>query len=252
MDKNSEKLVETFHTIAKKGYIQGVSKSWGNIGLTFEKELGKSPDSKYDPDYEDIEIKCSSRFSRYPLYLFTIAFDGPSENEILRLAEIYGHYDNDYKDKKVLFEKVSNKIIEGKKYNFMLEVNRFQQKIYLAIYDEFGTLIEKQTYIRFDTLKKHLQTKLEKIAYVKASKKKIDDLDYYRYYSIFLYHLKNFDTFLNLIDRNGLEISVISRISKSGVDEGRYRNKNVVFSIRKENIFRLFDCYYQYDYDRVY
>ena len=39
--------------IANKGYVVGIGKSWGNIGLTFENEIGKLPDSKYDPDFED-------------------------------------------------------------------------------------------------------------------------------------------------------------------------------------------------------
>ena len=70
MDKNSLKLIEKFKTIAAKRWIPSVSNSWGSIGLTFEKELEKAPDSTYNPDYLDIEIKCYSRFSKYPLYLF--------------------------------------------------------------------------------------------------------------------------------------------------------------------------------------
>lgn len=55
-----------------------------------------------------------------------------------------------------------------------------------------------------------------------------------------------------LIERNVLDIQIISRIIKSGEDIGRYRNKNVEFSIKKDKLPLLFDCYYQYDYDRRY
>ena len=251
MDKASEDLVKKFHEVASKGYIKGVGRSWGNIGLTFEDAIGKLPDCKFEPDYEDIEIKCSSRFSRYPMYLFTVAFDS-NENEVIRLAEKYGYYDKDFPDKKVLFRKIMNYIIENNEYNFMFDVDRNEEKIYLCVFDQNGELLERKAYINFYSLKKHLYTKLKKIAYIKASVKKSEDEKMFRYYSIFLYTLKSFDTFLELIERNILDIQIISRISKSGEDIGRYRNKNVEFSIKKEKIPLLFDCYYQYDYDKRY
>ena len=248
MDKNSSNLVDIFHKVANKGWIEGVGNSWGNIGLTFENEIGKKPDSKYNPDYKDIEIKCTTRYSRYPLYLFTIAFDS-SENEVIRLAEEYGYSDPDFPNKKVIFKKVTNSIVDGNKYNFFFDVNRQDKKIYLCVYSDSGRLLEKKAYITFDSLKKHLETKLDKVAFIKASMKTIEDKKFYRYYSMFLYKIKEFENFLELIERNILTITIISRISKSGIDRGRYRNKNVVFAIDKDKLDKMFDCYYKYNRD---
>ena len=97
IDKNSTKLITKFSTISKKGWIKATGKGWGGIGLTFEHELGKEPDSKYLPDFDNIELKCSSRYSRYPMYLFAVAFDS-NENEIIRLANKFGYPDPDYPD----------------------------------------------------------------------------------------------------------------------------------------------------------
>lgn len=248
MDKTSEELISLFNQIAKKGWIKGNSQNWGEIGLTFEREINKLPDNTYKPDFIDIEIKCCSRFSRYPLNLFTIAFDGPNDNEIMRITEKYGQYDKDFNDSKVLFKPL-NKQSNGTTFKF--DIDMFNKKIFLCIYDN-NKLIEKEAYINFSTLKKHIDTKLTKLAIIKASTKKSDKANYFRYYSIFLYKIKDFDTFLKLIESNLLEITIISRISKSGNDAGRYRNKNIVFAIKKYNIQKLFDCYYQYDCDRNY
>ena len=49
-----------------------------------------------------------------------------------------------------------------------------------------------------------------------------------------------FDRFLRLLKFGVIEVSLISRISKSGEDIGRYRNKNLVFMIRKQDIDKLF------------
>ncbi len=252
MDSNSDLLVKLFKAIAKKGFVKGVGKSWGNNGLTFEHEIGKLPDAKNTPDFKDIEIKCSSRFTRYPIYLFTIAFDGPSSKEIFRLVDKFGSPDKDYRDKKVLFKPVESEINTDYEYTFMFDVCKNERKVYLCVYDYSGDLIEKESYVTFDSLKNHLYKKLKRMAYIKASRKMINNEWHYRYYSIFLYELKSFDCFIDMLSKNLLKVSVISRISKSGNDKGHYRNKNIEISIKKENIPYLFECYYQFDCDKKY
>ena len=81
-----KKLVNEFKRISNKKWIKNNYKSFGAVGNTFEKELGKNADSTYFPDYYGIEIKCTSKFSKYPLYLFTVAFDDPTFPEIERIV----------------------------------------------------------------------------------------------------------------------------------------------------------------------
>ena len=90
---------------------------------------------------------------------------------------------------------------------------------------------------------------MNNLALIYASKKKINDEDFFRYYRLSIYKLKSFDTFVNLLNDGYINVSLISRISKSGIDKGRYRNKNLVFHIRKDHIEKLFDKIYSYNYD---
>ena len=116
MNKETKELIKQFHSIARKRWIKSISKSFGSIGLTFEKELNKTPDSMYFPDYLGIEIKCTSRYSRYPLFLFTSAFDGPTFPEINRIIEKYGYFDKDFTDKtSEEFKKVKKKLVKQAK-----------------------------------------------------------------------------------------------------------------------------------------
>ena len=149
MDENSKQLIKKFVEISREKWIKSTSNSWGAIGLTFEKKIKKEPDSTYNPDYLDIEIKCISRFSRYPLFLFTIAFDGPEENEITRITEKYGWYDKDYKERKVIFKRV-NELSVNDKYNFKFEINNKEEKIYLYVTDFTGNTVEKHAFITFN------------------------------------------------------------------------------------------------------
>ena len=243
MDTNSKTLINKFKSIAAKGWIPSISNSWGSIGLTFENELGKSADSTYNPDYLDIEIKCYSRFSKYPLYLFTVAFDGPDFNEINRIVNLYGWYDKDYPDKKVVFRKINGSGYPDK-YNFKFDIDYKNEKIFLCVFTSTGILLERHSFVYFSSIKNHLYTKLKKLAIIRASIKKQNGEKFFRYYKMSLFKLKDFNTFLKLLENGILKIDLISRISKSGVDKGRYRNKNIVFSISKCDVDKLFDCYY--------
>ena len=244
-------LIENFKKIAKKRWIKSVADDHGGVGNTFEKELGKGKDSIYLPDYEGIEIKCTTRFSKFPLYLFTVAFDGPSFPEINRLIELYGYPDKDFSDKKVLFTKISvlEKNIVKSGYKFQLHINKEKEKLYLKVFNKNNILIEEKSFVYLMSIYNHLVLKLSKMAVIYASKQKIDETDYFRYYKLSLYELISFEKFISLLESGIIIVDLIARINKSGKDIGRYRNKNHVFSIKKDNIESLFKKIYELDYD---
>ncbi len=246
-----QELVTKFKKIADKKWIESISNSFGSIGITFEKELGKKADSLYFPDYHGIELKCTSRYSRYPLYLFSAAFDGPTFPEINRIIDKYGWYDKDYQDKKVLFTKLkyNEKTLVNDKYLFELKFDESDDKLFLCVYDLADNLIEKASFIYSYSLYNHLCLKLQKMAVVHASTKKINGKKYFRYYSIDIYKLISFEKFIELLKKDVIGVSLIARISKSGADSGRYRNKNLTFNIRKDDIEKLFEKTHSYNHD---
>ena len=56
-----------------------------------------------------------------------------------------------------------------------------------------------------------------------------------------IYKLISFDKFITLLENNITKTSIIGRVSRSGNEEGRQRNKNLLFQIPKENITDLFN-----------
>lgn len=195
------------------------------------------------PDYQGIEIKCTTRFSRYPISLFSKSFDDPSFFEMNRLINTYGTEDNIYKGRKILMAnlKVNEKISINNNYYFELKIDKKKGKIYINIYDNNNKLIENEPYISFNSLKEHLEVKLTNLAIVYASKKEIDDKINYRYYKMCIYKLISFDKFIELLENSIIKTSIIGRISLSGNEEGRQRNKNLLLQIQKENILYLFN-----------
>ena len=237
-------LIDKFNIISSKGWIKAINKSLGAIGLTFEHELNKEPDTDFFPDYNSVEIKCLGRYSRYPIALFACSFDGPGENEISRLAQSYGYYDSTFTDKKILYTplRFGEYSIVKDSYAFRLQFE--DDKIFLCVYDCDYHLIEKKAYVSINTLYVHFMIKLQNLALVRASKKMIDDIKYFRYYRISLYKLISFDKFIDLLKNDIITVNLVCRLSKCGYKVGRYSNQSLVFHIKPCDLTKLYNLIY--------
>lgn len=250
MTKEKELLLSEFIKLAKKGYVKGVNNITNSVGLTFESQLGKKPDSDYLPDYNGIELKCTTRFSRYPISLFSKSFDGPNDFEMNRLLKTYGKKDIQFEGKFQLFGVVRTRRLTLINSNyFKLEVSREDKKIYLLVYDMNKKLIEKLSYIDFCSLEERIMLKLSNLSLIYASKMKKKNSQYFRYYKIVFYKIKDFDIFLDLLEKDKIEVTLCARVSRSGVECGRQRNKNLVFKILKESVDELFLKEFEYNFD---
>ena len=137
MDESCKNLLKEFKAISKLQWIKGINNFTNSCGLTFESLLNKKSDSMFFPDFQGIEIKCTQRFSRYPITLFSSAFDGPSLYEMNQLLNKYGKNDIIYKNRKILNATLScnKQILVNNKYYFKLEVAEDEERLYLSIYD---------------------------------------------------------------------------------------------------------------------
>ena len=132
MKKEFDEIIKKFYEINKKGYIKGINENLNNsCGMTLENILNKNPDSMFFPDYNGIEIKTTQRFSRYPVSLFSLAFDGPEPFECNYILENYGKKDFKFKDKKILLTtlEVDKKILVNNKYYFKLIIDKKNKRL---------------------------------------------------------------------------------------------------------------------------
>lgn len=250
MNENFNELIQKFKEINQSGYIKGINNNlFNSAGLTLESLLKKQPDNIYFPDFKDIEIKTTQRFSRYPITLFSSSFDGPSLYEANYLLENYGKTDICIQGKKNLVINLyaNKKVAINENYSFELIVDYQNKRIMINIYDKENHLIEKRAFIDFQTLETRLQIKLHNLAVVYASKKVINNDLYFRYYKINCYTFKGVDTFIKLIEKRKIKITLMLRIAKSGKDIGKNKNKNMVFAINKDDLSLLFNEIYCYE-----
>ena len=242
-------ITKEFERISNKGWIKGINNNTNSVGLTFEKELGKTTDSLIFPDYHGIEIKCTTRFSKFPIGLFSHGLDGPYLFEMNYLLEKYGKKDFKYKSKNVLnVELKYNQYVEYNNYFYKLIIN--QNKIIIKIYDKNKNYID-EAYVMLESIKNHLDIKLSYMLLVKASKKIENNNYYFRYYQALCYKLKSFNTFIKMIKENLLTIKLVGRLARSGTQEGKQKNKNLAFYLSKDNINELFSLVKTIDIDKI-
>lgn len=102
MKKNFYGIINLFKAISSKGYVKAINNNpYNSFRLTFEHLLNINPNSSIFPNYKEIEIKTNTRFSNFPVTLFSSTFIGCHEYESNYILNNCGVYDKVYKDKKV-------------------------------------------------------------------------------------------------------------------------------------------------------
>ena len=118
------------------------------------------------------------------------------------------------------------------------------QKILLNIIDINGNLIENDVYWTFDTLKEKLYRKLKNIAFVSAIRKYVDGIEHFKYYKIDFYQLKDFNEFIELIEKGIIRITFKIGVVRTGPNKGKIHDHGTGFDIMEKDILKLYNNYY--------
>lgn len=245
IDKSIKELTEKFNKISQKGYIRGIYNCSSSIGRTFENELNLERNPSSIPDYNQIEIKTRRTYSKSSITLFTAVPDGKEPFEVERLKNTYGYpYKKDRRYKALYFDAYGNKLtFGGVKYKYKLDVDYDEEKIFLCIYDKYNSLIERETYWSFEYLKNKVMTKLKVLAIINAWPNEINGWNYFKYYKIDFYLLKNFDILLELLDKGIIKITFKVDIYKDEIRYGKTYDHGCGFSIQEKDIPKLYNKY---------
>ena len=247
MKKEIEKLREQFDKISKKGYIKGIYNNLSSIGMTFENELNLKANPNSEPDYNGIEIKTRRTYSKSDITLFNAVPDGKQWNEIERLKNQYGYpYKNDKRYKALYAEIYGNKLsFAGIKFQYRLDVDKDEEKVFLCIYDRYGSLIERDVYWSFKYLENKIMNKLKILAIVNAWPNKIKGWNYFKYYKLDIYQFKNFELFLNLLDNGVIKLKLKVDIYRDKENYGKIYDHGCGFCIQEKDIKKLYNKLYK-------
>lgn len=243
MDKNILMLYKEFLNIKNMGWIKSKRKGSTGIGYTFEQLLNKPEENFPIPDYNNIEIKTGRKYTGRDIHLFCANPDGDTLFPNDRILHYLG-----YPDKDIANAKIFNMNFDAKNYRKIgifkvgrIFVNRKEHKVDFIAKKINGNFFKIDTSWSFDMLEHRLNLKLKYMARIIADVKKIDNIEYFKYDKIIFYKLKNFETFISLIEKGYININFNIGVYKSGLKIGKIHDRGVNFSIKEKDINLLFD-----------
>lgn len=238
-----DELIEKFKNISSRGWIESNRSHNTGIGKTFEDLLEKEEDNLAEPDYKGIEIKTHRSESNSYTTLFTCAPDGPEPQENSRLREKFGQPDKELGQKTLHTSMWGNRANSYfNKYKFKLDVDRTEEKVYIAVYDNEDNLIERTTYWTFDKLYSCLERKLRTLAFVTGKSRTNDkNKEEFLYEKLVLYKFKTLDGFLTSIENGTIMVDLRIGFYKSGSNFGKTHDHGTGFRIKDIHLQDLYE-----------
>lgn len=245
MKNNINLLVNKFNNIKKIGWIQSVKNGYAGVGLTLEHLLGVTENEFEIPDFYGIELKTKRNKSNSYTTLFNATPDGPHFHEVERLRNTYGYPHSKAKEYLVLNVSVWANMLNniGIKYYSKLKIDYEKQKIFLLIYNRNKELIEDEVYWCFDTLREKLLRKLKVLAFINADTKIVNKVEFFKYYKMTVYLLKDFNTFLLLLEQGIIRITFKVNVTLNGPKKGKTCDHGTGFDIQEKDLLKLYNYY---------
>lgn len=246
MDNDIESLIKDFNRIKKMGWIESLRRGSTGIGYTFETLLNKEENSLEIPDYGSIEIKTKNKLSKMPIKLFCATPDGDKLFPTKIIREEFSYPSKKNKDIAVFNGIIKAKSFTriGNRYLFKLKVDRISNTVRLIVIDANFHLICDDISWSFDMLKDKLTRKLTYLAIISADRKFEHNSVFFRYQSIVFYQLKDFDTFISLIEDGTIKICFAIGTYKNGPNIGKTHDHGVMFEISEDDILKLYNIIY--------
>lgn len=244
MIETIQELKMKFEGIKAMEWIPAPHNLYNENGTLFESLLDKDIENFEIPDYDGIEIKTHQRKSLRYMTLFNANPEGVEFFEINRLCEKYGYPDAQLKETNVLSGEVTticSKKLGGSIYNFLLSINKNEQRIYLDVYDFNGKLVDHGSYWMFSTLEEKLNRKLAYLAYIDVEMKREKGQIYFCYTDIHFYRLKGFNEFLSAIEEGKIKIVFSVGVFRKGKRKGQIHNHGVAFKINPQYLNVVFE-----------
>ncbi len=242
-DKDLQLFINDFKKVKEKGFIKSHRKHNTGIGKTYEDLLGVIENNSKEPDLHGFEIKSQRAYSGSYVTLFTKSPTMPvGANKILK--DKYGSYDEKYKDIKVLHSSIFATSFNSHKsgYQFKLEINNQEEKIYLIVANTNNEIVDKSTYWTFKVIKDCITNKLSNLAYISAETKKINDEELFHFNKAYIYSdIKPFETFIELLKNGTIMFDIRIGAYKTGKNKGKPHDHGSGFRIKKTNMNELYN-----------
>ena len=197
-------------------------------------------------DFDDIEIKVQSKYSKYPITLFSLTLDGPEPMALQSFVSRYGAYDDQYTNSKVLYITLNaqNYTFWGRTLKMRLFFDKRKQRLYIHVVHSNGKTIELKTYWELSSLYAALVRKVDKLCIIINETKYLNSLKYIKYIDINFFILKSFDDFINSLCDGTVSVKIKYGVYKKGPLAGSPYNHGIAFQVTYSNLEKIFNKIY--------
>lgn len=235
----TEKIEAEFNRIKNLGFIKSNRAGNTGVGKTFEDYLGVKENNLKDPDFEGFEVKAKRILSNSLTTWFTQNPTSPQGINVI-LRERFGYKVAGINHKELHTTPNYNRYNTCKDaFGFKLIINEDCERLELHIKNLKTDVIEiSNIYWSFDNLRNAINKKLTNLFLVKASKKELDDGEYFHYTEATVYFGGgDFDKFLRFIKEGKLKVDI-----RLGTDKKKKpHDHGTGFRIDAKHLFELYD-----------
>lgn len=240
MNTEIQELKKIFKEIKNKQF-SSLRKGTTGIGYTLEKLINKEEDNLFLPDFKGIEIKTKLGYTKSPLTLFCLTPKKDNTQCIKYLLKTYGYPNKNLKYKSFRIDVYANKNnILANKYIFKLKVDNIEKKLKLLILDINFNIIDDTIYWNFKDIETRLYTKLNYLAYITGYPYQNDNKKHYKYTNLKIFKLKGFNKFLELIEKNIIQVTFNIGYFRTGKRTGEIHDRGTTFRLSNDSILELF------------
>lgn len=221
-------LTKKLKEISSKGFIKSQRKGPTGIGHLLETELGLSETNIAIPDIGGrVELKATRKDSKSLITLFTFN-RGVWKIRQNELIERWGYIDKD--GRKSLYTTVNN--LSPNPLGFYYEIDELKNVLILKNKMNEQTIVEWSVYV----VAGKFMTKLDRILFVLAANKIIDNEEYFHFNEAYLLEKPSIDNFIKAFKNNLILIDIRMHIKPSG----GVRNHGTGFRIYEKELINLY------------
>ncbi len=237
MQEELKSLEQELKRIKDLGYVKNVKKGKNGELATFFKIL------KDRNICQMVDLKLKKDFTRNYMTIFNAKPVYKGKNDVKRLWEKYGYFENNDRRKKVLKTSVQANCstLVGNRFLFKLKIDYENEKIFLLVFDRAFQLLECSSGWTFDSLREIYDKKRKYLVLIRAWEQVIEKNRHYRYYDYYVWQLKSFEEFLKLIEDGTIRVTFKVDFHRKEPKIGLIDDKGVSFEIQELELERLYN-----------
>ncbi len=242
MGNEIEEFDLLFRKIVNLGWVKSNRRHNTGVGKTLEDLMEIQENNLSQPDFKNIEIKSQRDSAQSLLTLFTKSPSEPSgANRLLR--DKFGiSTESNPEIKKLHVSIFANRFTNCYGlWGMKIKIDNKKNQIKLVVKNlENDQIEETDIFYTFSDLKSKLFSKLQYLVFVNVKSKKIDGVEYFKFYDYSLFSDVKWEKFLNLIEQGIIMYDIRIGTYKSGSKRGKPHDHGSGFRIPPTKLTELY------------